>query len=43
MAAILTTKEDAQGFEENINPKNFYLQFDCPNGTDLFVTVELEK
>ena len=25
MAAILTTKEDAQGVEENIDPKNFYL------------------
>lgn len=25
MAAILTTKEDAQGVEENIDPKNFHL------------------
>ena len=25
MAAILTTKEDAQGVEENIDPNNFYL------------------
>ena len=25
MAAILTTKEDAQGVEEIIDPKNFYL------------------
>jgi hypothetical protein len=25
MAAILMTKEDAQGVEENIDPKNFYI------------------
>ena len=25
MAAILTTKEDAQGVEGNIDPKNFHL------------------
>ena len=40
MAAILTTKEEAQGVEENIDPK---CKFDHPNGTDLSVTLELEK